>query len=472
MPDNTSFASLLLALFLPWLVGAVSVRGLLAGSSGASTYVIVGHGYFAGIFLVTLIMRLFDAIGLPITFYTVAIGTATCSLPAFWRMRVTDTSPTPAVRERLGGWTWIVISLLLALVALRYYTLAAEVLARPLFAWDAWMNWAPKAVVWFHHGEIVPFVTQDEWLATTDLPVYTLGNLSASTYPHTLPLLYWWMMMAADSTASSTILLPWVLAPLALCSALYGHLRASNVTPSLAAIAVYALANMPFINVHSALAGYADLWMAAAFSLAILSTAARSYTGNAGWTLLCLFWCLMCITLKQPGIIFGGIAGVALVTATLNISRKLAFCAFFLAAICLLLAFYIGINIDIPRIGLFRLDQDGIELPGLGSHWFSRADIMHPTVAGLFGMINWNLLFYLVLAALLTTALMPRNTNENNTPVLIGTLLATGFLICIFSFTEYSHSLTFSVTFNRTIIYLIPAIIYLLANSVQLRLNS
>ena len=47
-------------------------------------------------------------------------------------------------------WQKGVMTMLLALLAWRYLTIVQEMLLRPLYAWDAWMNWVPKAIVWFH----------------------------------------------------------------------------------------------------------------------------------------------------------------------------------------------------------------------------------------------------------------------------------------------------------------------------------
>ncbi len=467
MFDDANISAVLVALFLPWLVGSLLMRRVLARSRNSNMPLVVGHGYFVGVFLVTLIMRLFDAIQVPITFHSVAIATLTCSVLAFWRSPVSDSKSFPPIRETLDGWSRIAIGLLLALVALRYYTLAAEVALRPIYSWDAWMNWAPKAIVWLHHGEMVPFVTPERWLSNVVQPSYTLGNAAASTYPHTVPLLFWWMMMAADNSSSGMIMLPWVLAPLALCSAMYGHLRSSGVAPLLGIIAVYALANMPYINVHSALAGYADIWLTAAFSLALFSAAARKKTGELRWTLICLFWCLLCLTLKKPGVVYASISMVALASSIFHTSRKLILVVLGVAPMCLLLIFFVGVSIEIPGIGHFRLDQKGLELPYLGSHNFVTADVTHPAAKALFGMINWNLLFYLAIAALLAGAIVPQTVKNARSPVLTGVLLGVGFFVFIFYFTHYASALKTFVTFNRVVMYLAPGIGYLLVRYIH-----
>ena len=57
---------------------------------------------------------------------------------------------------------------------------------RPLFPWDAWMQWGTKARVWFELRTMAPFVTASEWLQATGPNVYFDA---APHYPATVPLL-------------------------------------------------------------------------------------------------------------------------------------------------------------------------------------------------------------------------------------------------------------------------------------------
>jgi len=119
------------------------------------------------------------------------------------------------------GWQ----SALLALLAWRYAVLFEELTLRPLYAWDAWMNWAPKAVVWFHQQVLVEFAHPHDWLQQEGEVLYTLGNRFSSDYPETVPLILLWSMLGGGTADHGAIYLPWVLVPPALGVALYGHLR-------------------------------------------------------------------------------------------------------------------------------------------------------------------------------------------------------------------------------------------------------
>ncbi len=463
MASAITIISVLLALMLPWLLGALVLKRLLSSSNIYNWAIAVGHGFFAGIFLVTLLLRGFDFLRMPISFISITIALVLCGAALmFYFNRGPAVTPTVASSARLSRLPLVVLSLLIVLVAVRYSTLFVELTTRPMYAWDAWMNWAPKAVVWFRLGEMAPYVTPSEWLHTKGDVVYTLGNYQASTYPDTVPLLYWWMMLATGSSESSLVLLPWLLAPLALGFALYGHIRSDGANPLMAGMAFYALVNMPYVNVHTALAGYADIWMAAAFSLSLFALSARESSGELRWTLLCVFWCIFAATIKRPGVFFSAFVLFGLARSILRPPRWLELGAVGLVITFFMLAFTVGVAFDIPQVGQFRLDSDGIKIPTFGYQAFIATDITERLLTTLLGMLNWNLLFYLtplIFIAFLGWGLRGTYQQKNVALVLA---LASAFLALIYTFTGYSAQLMNLVTFNRTMLYLIPGFLYLL----------
>ena len=72
--SSISLPGLLVALFLPWLVGAACARPMLPGDVPGGRYLVVGFGYFLGCFLATLALRLADALGAPLHFTALAIA--------------------------------------------------------------------------------------------------------------------------------------------------------------------------------------------------------------------------------------------------------------------------------------------------------------------------------------------------------------------------------------------------------------
>lgn len=263
---------------LTWALGVGLVAALprrSAGGDGELAWAI-GSGWFVGALLVTLWMRALSAAGVP--FGTIAIGAplAAVAVVAFgiaaWRRR-RMTAATVArawrglVAADLAGWQRVAWFALLAWLALRYSLLLGEVLWRPLHPWDAWTQWATKARVWYELGSMVPFVATTEWTASQGAVYYD----AAPHYPATIPLWQVWSCVLLGRWDDAAMNLPWWGTGLALALALFGFLRRAGfaLLPSLAA--TWLVASMPFLDVHVALAGYADLPMAAYLTLAVLA---------------------------------------------------------------------------------------------------------------------------------------------------------------------------------------------------------
>ena len=151
MTDTISYSGLAFALLAPWLLGSVWVYSLVSKSGRWNWFLVLGHGYFIGIFLTVSLILLWDYLGLALGFQGIA-ATLTVITVAGGLLSVKKAqSPRDITApETLSRWHICVISLLLGLLFWRYSTLLQEILLRPLYSWDSWMNWAPKAIVWFH----------------------------------------------------------------------------------------------------------------------------------------------------------------------------------------------------------------------------------------------------------------------------------------------------------------------------------
>ena len=185
---------------LPWLLGIAALAAVRdttrpADGPGEIPWTL-GAGYLVGAFLLTLWMRVLSLAGIP--FGRLAIGAplaiATGAL-AFvaWRRHGRIALVTavlsalraliaPAGVARMTRFAW---QLLLAWIVIRYALLALEVIWQPLYPWDAWIQWATKARVWYEQGRIVPFARSEEWFAAGG----TVWFDASPEYPPTIPLL-------------------------------------------------------------------------------------------------------------------------------------------------------------------------------------------------------------------------------------------------------------------------------------------
>ncbi len=461
---NISVIGAISALLLPWLVGTAWTFWLLRPSGRWNAFVLVGQGYLLGILLLGLFMRGWDAIGLTFSYWPMASVFALLGLAALPAIRL-QTMPVrrTAPNGSLPAWAYAVIGVLLVLIAMRYFTIVQEVLLRPLFPWDAWMNWAPKALVWFHYSEMVPFVPQQEWLAAAaEAHSHLEGARNAWKYPVTVPLVQLWGMLGAGTSDHTLPYMAWVMVALAMGSALYGHLRLAGVGALAATVAAYALLNMPFVNVHSALAGYADIWVAAAFGGATFALYEWSQSRHTAYAALALLLALLGVQLKIPGLIMGGFILAAMALAMLQSRPNLLLLMLGTGIALLLYIFLVGIDVKLPGLGRLSLSHERFLIPYVGNFEFSYHNVWGDFYRVLLTQLNWNLLWPASLIAVLAAALAARPRWESFLAPDVVVLLETlAFLLFVYLFTPRYEFAQDNTQINRAVLYAVPVVIFL-----------
>jgi len=300
----TQAAGLLAGLLLPWAAGFALVRLALARLGERDPWVEVGYGHFAGVLLVTLLLRVQDLVGMRLGFAPAAAILALVALAGLVLAQralrgVAAAAPAAPERDPLAMRWFAAIAL--ALIAVRVGSLAVEVLLRPLFAWDAWSQWATKAKVWSALADIVPFIGYDEWLARK--PGYTD---TAPHYPATIPLLQTWMALAIGRFDDALVNVPWLAGFVALGLGVFGQLRRLGAGTSWATIATWLVLSLPLLDTHVALPGYADFHLAAAYALAVLALAQWETSPSRGALVLLVVGAVLLPLLKVPGIAWLG----------------------------------------------------------------------------------------------------------------------------------------------------------------------
>lgn len=467
--EAISLTGLLVALLLPWLCGSIWAYCLLSRTGRCNLFIVIGQGYFLGILIVTLLIRLWDALGIPLQFWGIVTATLAVSAVGVVLRGSGVASERRGVAESIPPWHLAVGLALIALIAWRHVTLVQELLLRPLFAWDSWMNWTPKAITWFQHRELVEFVLPEQWLLGGD--AYTLGNRQANPYPIAAPLILLWTMLGAGTWDHSALYLPWVFAPLALGLALFGHLRLAGVPYLLAVIACYFLLSMPYWNVHTVLAGYADIWLAAAFSLAICTLYEWQRGRHWGYAVLSLLLSLLCVQLKNPGIFLALIVLVFGIRIWINLPSSLELALWSLAALLAILALVFGFSVEVPGFGRVALDAGTLEAGRLGTFALEYYPVEGAFLETLFVMINWHLLWFFLLPYVIYSGYRGAVAGQG-IPEFLPVMAALGFLVLVFAFTsQYVAAVNF-VTLNRALMYPVPALIFCIFLSFRRRENS
>jgi hypothetical protein len=362
------FLKLSLGLGATWVVGAAIMdamtrRGAPERAIGELAW-IVGCGWFVGAFVVTLWMRVLTWANVP--FSVISIGgpiVVVCAALLAWRRSVLKSwrGVRDALAGRhLSGWrraAWIVI---LVWIATRFGLLLNEVVMRPLYPWDAWSQWGSKARVWFELRTMAPFITTSEWLQANSAKVYFDAG---PHYPGTVPLMQVWPAVLVGRWDDSLINLPWWLTGVAFALAIYGYLARERFEPLAAMVGTWLLVSLPFLEVHVALAGYADLAMSTYFTLAVLWVLNAARTRTWQDAVVAVFFLVASIAMKNPGKFWVATLVPGLVTVLVPRHGMRIVAALFLGAIGILLVlaysearvlgYYMHLDFEMPWRALF-----------------------------------------------------------------------------------------------------------------------
>ncbi len=227
---------------------------------------------------------------------------------------------------------------------------------------------------------------------------------------------------------------------------------------------------MPYITVQTALAGYADIWLAAAFGCAVFALHEWGESRQWSYALLALLLAIMCAQLKIPGLIMGGIVLLVFLTSIIKPGRKSGIALLVVASFCVIYAVAFGIDFSIPGIGRIALSANGIVLPYIGQFDLEYHPIHYAIINTLFLMLNWNMLWYVF--CLLALILIWQRKNLSFPSWIPSLELRALSLTLLFLFFVYylTNRYIFAQDFtqvNRALIYSIPIMVFYLFNSIR-----
>lgn len=437
------FLAVLIAALVPWILGIALLLALRPRADPAvegEAPWLAGAGYLAGAFLLTLWMRLLSlagikfslgAIALPLVAVAVALlvfAARRNPLRGFARGLVAAPDLTAAMR--------VVWWLAIAWLALRFAMLGVEVGTRPLYPWDAWTQWATKARVWYELGYLAPFARVGAWLAANGGVYFD----ASPEYPPTMPLLQVWSCLALGRWDDTLMNWPWWLVGVALALVMYGGLRTLGASAIAALVGAFLVASMPLANAHVALAGYADLPMAAYYTVAALAMLRFVRNGRACDAVATLLFAAACTQVKNPGWFWAATLVPGFIVARWpRYGLRIAFAGFALALVAL-------VALARFKLRLFNYELNLTYTPAWGD-----------LVQSYFLLGNWHILWYGAVAlaiiawrSLLAPPLAPLTT------VVAGGLI---FLFVVFGFTTASYYITDQTTVNRATLHLAPLIV-------------
>lgn len=458
--------NLALSQLLPAIMGVACLMLWWKNSHWAA---IVGYGYLLGIFITTLILRLFDGLGLQLH-YLVTLGmlaglSGLLLWPTIRKKAFAEKNNGSACKPYMGSYETkinfqkLLFWGLLSVLAVRYAGILMEIIWRPLYPWDAWMNWAPKARVWFELKELVPFVNSNDWLeANTREFTYTLGNPTSSIYPPTVPLIQSWAALSMGQWLDNLVNIPWFLCTLSLGFAFYGQSRNIGAPSHISMLITYLLLSMPFVNIHTALAGYADIWMAAYYGLAAMSFVCWAEFRDTAQGVMFILFAAICTQIKLPGMIWAAtLVPAALIVMAPQQWRRLIYIAL---AICVAGYLYSdGFGISIPFIGELLVQPDRIAVPGLGDFSIQYHPVWSAFIYNYFLWSNWHLFWYLFAVLFLIYLVKERWTCFEEGATIL-TILVLLFIYMIFFYTDHYREAVDNTTINRATLHALPLFMY------------
>ena len=357
-------------------------------------------------------------------------------------------------------WTFSAGVLLLACLSLgwRGWLALREILLRPTYPWDAWDAWSVKSKTWVLLGHYAPFVPISDWVRHSTQELYTS---IAWGYPATLAWMQVWFAAAAGGWVEPLVNLPWFALWLGLLLGHYGQWRALGFTRTRALAGTYALGSLPLLDVHVALAGYADLWIATLFGLGILAWLRWMQCGDRAQLGLAIGCGLLLPLLKLEGAIWLLLFAATMLYGVLpRLWRRRAFIGAAILLVCL--AAVRGLKLPVPGLGWVAIGRDALTVPIIGQlHVAWHPAAFASVLNSLFAQPNWHLLWWL---APLIVLWRWRQLRASEATRQLGSLLlgCIGFLFFLFVFTDAASWAETYTAINRLLMHIVPALLTLL----------
>jgi hypothetical protein len=369
-------------------------------------------------------------------------------------------SRRPAAAHKLqNAAKWKLSTLLLVLACLtlvwRGWLALHEILLRPTYPWDAWDAWSVKSKTWVLLGHYAPFVPIAEWLHH---PAQELYTSIAWGYPPTLAWMQVWFASAGGGWVEPLVNLPWFALWVGLLCGHYGQWRALGFTRTQALAGTYALGSLPLLDVHVALAGYADLWVAAVFGFGVLAWLRWMLFHDRVQLAIAIGCALLLPMLKLEGAVWLLLFAAIMIYGLLPRPwRRRVFIV--LSLLLVGLAAVRGLKLPVPGLGWVAISRDTLTVPVIGHlsvAWHPAA--FSSVLNSLFAQPNWHLLWWLAPPIVIWRW---HELRASESALQLGCLLlgCIGFLLFLFLFTDAASWAESYTAINRLLMHIVPALL-------------
>jgi hypothetical protein len=460
-----SLLAVVAALLVPWVAGALVLRAIFFERTAGSWSFCIGYGYVFGALLTSGLLAAESSFGVGFSVTVSMVVFLALILAAFVidtrRTRVASTESATSSDEVVPQWAVIATGCILVWLLLRFGSIAYELTDRGLYGFDAFSTWIYRARVWVESGSMTPFVFPDVWLADRQSGV---GALPAAHYPEAVSLIAVWPALALGQWNEAVALLPWLLLFVALGFALYGQARAWGASRFESVIVVWLLLSMPLVAGQTALAGYADLWLAATLGFGFMAFLQWMRTGDSRHGLLAAVFVVAGVFIKAEGLVWSLFFLPALLARWVGARGWLLMAGVAVGAAALL-GVSGGIATDLPLIGRLELSLDRVYTPLTGTFEFiAQDDVLRPLLIHLFVFDTWHLFAVAMLAGLvvsLARATDSRRHLESWESAALAWVLSAfiGFYV-LFFWTPAAEWVRLGTSANRILLHFAPALMF------------
>ncbi|MDO3383244.1 hypothetical protein QWI16_13770 [Gilvimarinus sp. SDUM040014] len=262
-----------------------------------------------------------------------------------------------------------------------------------MYPWDAWQTWLYTAKAWYFNGSPIDMLPPNQWATLPNDGIYTVQG---DHYPWLPPAQSWWLASILGAWQESRVLWPALAAALALGLALWGQVVAVTRLRLAGPLAAFLLLSLPLLNTHTAIAGYADLWLMGFSGLGLVALARGLLQSHQGQLWGGVVMLALGLLVKHDAIIWliCGVLLVGLLRIQGTKTKILTLCG---AVI----------------VGLLSLSLSPIDLK-LNGEFASYGEI-------LWLLESWHLLWYLLPGVLLLTFLS--GSNARKTAKILGLII-------------------------------------------------
>ena len=464
------YPSLLIALLLPWLAGYLWLAvidqrfnpatpnllrqigyGLFLGYAGLQGTVLAYNRLFGSVdfWPILALIGLITAIGAAVLVKTRPSVLSKTGTAALSKTGPAAAASGPSTAANALFW------LLIAWTTVHLLLVAIEILHRPIFAWDAWLNWMYRAKAWFFAGHIFVMDAPAEWLSGTGKALY---NVAGNHYPTLVPVLALWAATALGQWSETLVNLPVLLCGVALGLGMYGQCRELGLQQWLSALCAYLLLSIPLVDTHLSLAGQADIWMVGFTGLGFVALLHGIVRNNAFQVLLGLGVAAIGIATKMEGVVW---FLAALLTLALAKRTGITATALLLAVSIPILGWLIGVTyVELPLLGGIGFAEGQVHIPLMGTYKLQSFELWDDYQDNFFEGGTWHLLWTFILLSVISLWFLPAGTLRR--AILAFYSVALCAQLFIFEGTESGQWAEDWTAINRLPLHFAPPLVFLL----------